>query len=79
VTNSGLIDFSHHTTWNTRHNGWLGRNYFRKLVVGNAYGFGVMLHLTAESPDDLGEALRAFAQVPGVTGVVTLALRTVAG
>lgn len=32
VTNSGLIDFSHHTTWNARHNGWLGRNYFRTVA-----------------------------------------------
>jgi len=48
----------------------------KQLVVGNAYGFGVILHIHAESPADLGNALRAFAQVPGVTGVLTLALRT---
>ena len=46
------------------------------LVVGNAYGFGVILHIHAESPTDLSNALRVFAQVPGVTGVLTLALRT---
>lgn len=51
----------------------------KQLVVGNASGFGVMLHIAAESPVSLGEALRAFAQVPGVTGVMTLALRTAAG
>ena len=51
----------------------------KQLVVGNASGFGVILHLAAESPGALGEALRALAQVPGVTGVVTLALRTTAG
>lgn len=51
----------------------------KQLVVGNAYGFGVLLHIAAESPAALGEALLAFAQVPGVTGVVTLALRTTAG
>ena len=51
----------------------------KQLVIGNAYGFGVMLHIAADSPVTLGEALRALAQVPGVTGVVTLALRTVAG
>jgi hypothetical protein len=51
----------------------------KQLVVGNAYGFGVLLHIAADSPVALGEALRAFAQVPGVTGVVTLALRTTAG
>jgi O-acetylhomoserine/O-acetylserine sulfhydrylase-like pyridoxal-dependent enzyme len=48
----------------------------KQLVVGNAYGFGVILHLAATSLADLGNALRAFAQVPGVTGVLTLALRT---
>jgi hypothetical protein len=48
----------------------------KQLVVGNAYGFGVVLHLAAESPADLGNALREFAQVSGVTGVLTLALRT---
>jgi hypothetical protein len=48
----------------------------KQLVVGNAYGFGVILHIAAESPVDLGNALRAFAQVPGVTEVLTLALRT---
>jgi hypothetical protein len=48
----------------------------KQLVVGNAYGFGMILHIHAESPGNLGNALRAFAQVPGVTGVLTLALRT---
>lgn len=48
----------------------------KQLVVGNAYGFGLLLHIHAESPADLGHALCAFAQVPGVTGVLTLALRT---
>ena len=48
----------------------------KQLVVGNAYGFGVILHIAAESPADLGNALQAFAQVPGVTGILTLALRT---
>jgi hypothetical protein len=36
----------------------------KQLVVGNAYGFGVILHLAATSLADLGNALRAFAQVP---------------
>jgi hypothetical protein len=48
----------------------------KQLVVGNAYGFGVILHIHAESLVDLGNALGAFAKVPGVTGVLTLALRT---
>jgi hypothetical protein len=51
----------------------------KQLVVGDAAGFGVLLHLAADDSVYLGDALRKFAQVPGVTGVVTLALRTVAG
>ncbi len=47
----------------------------KQLVVGDAYGFGVILHIAAVTPVDLGNALRDFAQVPGVTGVMTLALR----
>jgi hypothetical protein len=48
----------------------------KQLVIGSAWGFGVILHIAATSLDDLGNALRVFAQVPGVTGVVTLGLRT---
>jgi hypothetical protein len=48
----------------------------KQLLVGNANGFGVILHIHAESPADLGNALRAFTHVPGVTGVLTLALGT---
>jgi hypothetical protein len=48
----------------------------KQLVIGNAYGSGVLLHIAAESPADLGNALHAFAHVPGVTGVLTLALRS---
>lgn len=47
----------------------------KQLVVGNAYEFGMILHIAADSPEYLSNALREFAQVPGVTGVVTLALR----
>ena len=50
----------------------------KQLVVGHAYGFGVLLHIAATAPVDLSNALRDFAQVPGVTGVMTLALRTAA-
>jgi hypothetical protein len=51
----------------------------KQLVIGHAYGFGTILHIAATSPADLGNALRDFAQVPGVTGVLTLALRTSQG
>ena len=51
----------------------------KQLVVGQAYGFGVLLHIAATSSADLSEALRTFAHVPGVTGVLTLALRPAQG
>jgi hypothetical protein len=47
-------------------------------VVGHAYGFGVLLHIAATTSVDLDNALRDLAQVPGVPGVMTLALRTTA-
>ena len=47
----------------------------KQLVIGNAPGFGVMLHIAANSPDDLGKALLEFAKAPDVTGVVPLMLR----
>lgn len=48
----------------------------KQLVVGGVAGFGVILHVAATTPADLGNALLEFAQVSGVTGVLTLALRT---
>jgi hypothetical protein len=48
----------------------------KQLVVGSAPGFGVILHVAAEAPIDLSNALSEFAQVPGVTGAMTLAFRT---
>lgn len=48
----------------------------KQLVVGSVPGSGVILHVAADSPADLTNALLEFAQVPGVTGVLTLALRT---
>lgn len=48
----------------------------KQLVVGGAAGFGVILHVAATTPTDLSNALLEFAQVSGVTGVLTLALRT---
>jgi len=50
----------------------------KQLVVGNAEGFGVILHIAAESPLYFSQALREFAEVPGVDRVVTLALRATA-
>jgi hypothetical protein len=48
----------------------------KQLVIGSAPGYGVILHVAANSPDDLRNELLEFAKVPGVTGVVTLMLRT---
>ena len=48
----------------------------KQLVVGRVPASGVVLHVAANSPADLGTALREFAQVPNVTQVLTLTLRT---
>lgn len=48
----------------------------KQLVIGRAGEMGVILHVASSSPADLGNALLEFSQVPGVTGVLTLALRT---
>jgi hypothetical protein len=48
----------------------------KQLVVGYVSEFGVILHIAAESPAYFDKALQTFAQVPGVTGLLTLALRT---
>lgn len=47
----------------------------KHLVVGSVPGSGVILHVAGNAPADIGAALLAFAQVPGVTSVLTLALR----
>lgn len=47
----------------------------KQLVVGNAYGFGVVLHIAADDPVYLNNAILEFAKVPGVTGVTLLATR----
>jgi hypothetical protein len=48
----------------------------KQLVVGSTPRSGVILHVAANSPADLGTALLEFAQLPGVTKVLTLALQT---
>ncbi len=47
----------------------------KQLVIGSADAIDVILHIAANSLD-LGNALVEFAQVPSVTGVLTLALRS---
>ena len=48
----------------------------KHLVVGRVPENGVVLHVAATTPADLGAALLEFAQVPNVTQVLTLTLRT---
>ena len=47
----------------------------KQLVVGNAYGFGVILHIPADTTAYLNNACLEFAKVPGVTGVTLLTTR----
>jgi hypothetical protein len=47
----------------------------KQLVIGDAPGFGWILHIAATTSADLGKALLDFAKIQGVTGVVTLGLR----
>ena len=47
-----------------------------QLVIGKADGFGTILHVNADTLTDLDNALREFAKATGVTGVLTLAIRT---
>jgi hypothetical protein len=46
-----------------------------QLVVGSVPGTGTVLHVAATTAADLSEALVKFAQVNGVTGVLTLMVR----
>jgi hypothetical protein len=48
----------------------------KQLVIGRVPVNGWILHVAANSAADLGNALLKFAQVPGVTGVLTLTLQT---
>src|SRR5215467_11638288 len=48
----------------------------KQLVVGRVPEGGVVLHVAATAPAELGAALLKFAQVPNVTQVWTLTLRT---
>jgi hypothetical protein len=47
----------------------------KQLVVGTTPEGGAVLHVAATSPADLRDALIDFAQVAGVTGVLTLVIR----
>jgi hypothetical protein len=45
------------------------------VVIGRSPAMGWIVHVAANSSADLGKALLKFAQVPNVTGVVTLMIR----
>jgi len=47
----------------------------KQLVTGSAPGFGWVLHVAANTVNDLGKAILAFAKIPGVESVTTLAFR----
>jgi hypothetical protein len=48
----------------------------KQLVVGRVPGGGVVLHVAATAPADLGAAVFKFAQVPNVAQVWTLRVGT---
>jgi hypothetical protein len=50
----------------------------KQVVIGRVPGpgSGWILHVAANSSNDLGKALLEFGQIPGVTGVITLTLRS---
>ena len=47
----------------------------KQVVVGYVPDVGVVLHVAASTPADLGAALLEFAQVPNVAQVLTLMVR----
>ncbi|HSF54034.1 MAG TPA: hypothetical protein VLA71_09795 [Algoriphagus sp.] len=48
----------------------------KQLVVGSVIGFGVIMHIAANDLEDLNAALLSFAKIEGVTGIVTLMIRS---
>ena len=48
----------------------------KQLIIGKAPGFGVVIHIAANSPDDLRNALIDFAKIKNVKGVDTLVIRS---
>jgi hypothetical protein len=48
----------------------------KQLVLGRIGDGGAVLHVAATAVADLQQAVLEFAKVPGVTGVLTLAVRT---
>ena len=49
----------------------------KQLIKGNVPGMGIIVHIAANSPDDLQNALIEFTKVPDVKGLVTMILRSI--
>lgn len=47
----------------------------KHLIIGDAHGFGIILHLAANSLEDINNAASDILQVPEVGEIVTLVLR----
>ncbi|NEU06882.1 hypothetical protein GZH53_01035 [Flavihumibacter sp. R14] len=48
----------------------------KQLVIGNAPGFGFILHVAGNTSEDLNKAFLEFANVPGVSAVSHLAIHS---
>ncbi|GAB3218563.1 hypothetical protein J0A67_03010 [Algoriphagus aestuariicola] len=48
----------------------------KQLVVGDAPGFGVILHLAATTLNDVNAAMLDFSKIEGVSGTTVLMLRS---
>ena len=53
--------------------GGIGLSNAKQLIIGEAQGFGFLLHIAANTSDDFNKALTEFAKIPEVT-VTTLKL-----
>jgi hypothetical protein len=49
----------------------------KQLIKGNVPGMGIIVHIAANSPEDLQNALIEFTKVPEVKGVVTMIFRSI--
>jgi hypothetical protein len=48
----------------------------KQLIVGNAPGFGWILHVAANTSADLGKAVLALGKISGVSSATVLGLRS---
>ncbi|HTN68754.1 MAG TPA: hypothetical protein VLZ33_04760 [Dysgonamonadaceae bacterium] len=45
---------------------WKSARAAKQLIIGEAEGFGILLHIVANSSDDFNIALTEFAKIPEV-------------